>query len=514
MKPIRLFSGFLTVGFWTLSSRILGFAREIMIAAYLGAGPVSDAFYVAFSLPNMFRRFFAEGALNMSFVPIFAKKLEADENPQRFAREAMGGLLLILIGLTVIASVAMPWLVLAMASGFAADERLAIATDFGRIAFPYIIFISMAALLSGVLNAAGRFAAAAAAPVVLNIIFVAGMSLADRYGWPVGETLAWSVPLAGIAQLAVVWIAAYYAGFRIHPVWPALSPDMRRLARVAAPAMLAGGVVQVNLLVGRQVASWYQDGAISVLSYADRLYQLPLGVVGIAIGIVLLPDLARRLRAGDELGGQRSFSRAAEFALAMTVPCAVALIAISTPIVSVLYQRGAFGSEATAATAMAVAIYGAGLPAFVLQKVLQPLFYARENTRAPFNYAVVAMIVNAVLAVGLAPFFGFYAAALATTLASWAMVAQLWFGSRQLGEAARFDRRFTGRLPRIILAALVMGLAVWGMANWMEQALVTPHLRYLALAGLVGFGIAVYFIAGAVLGAFRISDFKTALKRG
>ena len=192
----------------------------------------------------------------------------------------------------------MPWLVLAMASGFRGDERFDLAVVYGRIAFPYILFISLAALLSGVLNATGRFVAAAAAPVLLNVLFISAMVLADLKGWPVGDTLIWAVPVAGIAQLALVWVAASRAGFRLGFSRPRLTPEMKHLAAVAFPAMLAGGVVQINLLVGRQVASFF-DGAIAWLSYADRLYQLPLGVVGIAIGVVLLPDLSRRLRADD-----------------------------------------------------------------------------------------------------------------------------------------------------------------------------------------------------------------------
>ena len=283
MKPIRLVSGFLTVGVWTLLSRIFGFVRDIMIAAYLGTGPVAEAFLVAFSLPNMFRRFFAEGAFNMAFVPMFSKKLEGDDDAADFARDAFTGLATILIGFTLLATVFMPFLVMAMASGFLGDERFDLAVAYGRIAFPYILFISLAALLSGVLNATGRFVAAAAAPVLLNVIFVAAILLGNRLGWPVGDTLAWAVPLAGIAQLVLVWIAASRAGFRLIPRRPRLTPDLKRLAIIAAPAALAGGVVQINLLVGRQVASFF-DGAIAWLSYADRLYQLPLGVVGIAIG--------------------------------------------------------------------------------------------------------------------------------------------------------------------------------------------------------------------------------------
>ncbi|KFE36725.1 murein biosynthesis integral membrane protein MurJ [Thioclava atlantica] len=513
MKPIRLVRGFLTVGGWTMASRILGFVRDMMIAAYLGAGPVAEAFLIAFSLPNLFRRFFAEGAFNTAFIPIFSKKLEGGQDAQSFAREAMGGLITVLIALTLIASAAMPWLVLAMASGFAADERFAIATTYGRIAFPYILFISLGALLSGVLNAAGHFAAAAAAPVLLNVTFVAAMVLADTLGWPVGDALAWAVPVAGVAQLALVWVAAKRAGFKIYPTRPRLSPDMRRLIRIAIPAMLAGGVVQINLLVGRQVASHF-DGAIAWLNYADRLYQLPLGVVGIAIGVVLLPDLSRRLRAGDGEGGRYSFSRAGEFALLLTVGPAVALLVAAEPIVSVLFERGRFTHEDTVATALAVAIYGLGLPAFVLQKVLQPLYFARENTRTPFYYALVAMVVNAVLAIGLSPFIGFLAAAIGTTLAGWAMVVQLWLGARPMGNAARFDVRFHRRLPRIIVSAIVMGVAVRAVIWAFPWAFTLPGLRGFALLGLVLFGMVAYFGTAIATGAMSAGDLRAAMRRG
>ena len=319
MKPIRLITGFLTVGGWTLASRVLGFVRDIIFAAYLGAGPAAEAFVVAFSLPNMFRRFFAEGAFNMAFIPIFAKKLEGGEEPKRFAEEALSLLATVLIVLTVLATIFMPMLVLAMASGFVGDERFDLAVDYGRIAFPYIFFISLAALLSGVLNATGRFAAAAAAPVLLNVILTGAMILGARYEVNIGRALVWGVPLAGIAQVALIWVAAARAGFALRPRLPRLTPEMRRLAIIAAPAALAGGVVQVNLLVGRQVASFF-DGAIQYLNLADRLYQLPLGVVAIAIGVVLLPDLSRRLRAEDESGSRHAFNRATEFALFLTLP--------------------------------------------------------------------------------------------------------------------------------------------------------------------------------------------------
>ncbi|MEL6958147.1 MAG: murein biosynthesis integral membrane protein MurJ, partial [Pseudomonadota bacterium] len=409
----------------------------------------------------------------------------------------------------------------AMASGFRGDERFDLAVLYGRIAFPYILFISLAALLSGVLNATGRFVAAAAAPVLLNVIFIIAMVIAAagckctpmELQENTGTHLAWAVPIAGVAQLALVWWAAKRTGFGLSLRLPRWTPELKRLFIIAAPAALAGGVVQVNLLVGRQVASYF-DGAVAWLSYADRLYQLPLGVVGIAIGVVLLPDLSRRLQSGDEAGGRDAFNRAAEFSLALTVPAAVALVVIPVPLVEVLFQRGAFSFDDTAATALAVTVYGLGLPAFVMQKALQPLFFAREDTKRPFYYALVAMVVNAVVAIGLAGTVGYIAAALATTLAGWIMVLLLWAGSRKMGEAARFDARFKSRLWRIVLASVLMGIALKGVELIVGPGLGIAGVRYVALAVLVVCGIGAYALAGSLLRAFRLREFRSALRRG
>jgi putative peptidoglycan lipid II flippase len=512
MRSISLIRSILTVGGWTLLSRGAGFARDMMLAAYLGAGPVADAFNVAFSLPNMFRRFFAEGAFNMAFVPMYAKKLEAGEDANGFARDAFNGMAAILMVFSVLGTLAMPWLVYAMASGFAGDARYELAVLYGQIGFCYIMFISLVALLSGVLNAHGHFTEAGFVPVLMNLIFIAAMLLASQTGWDMGMTLAWTVPVTGIAQLGFTWVAARRLGFSFTPRWPKITPELKRLAYIAAPAVLAGGVVQINLLVGRQVAS-YTEGAVSWLVYADRLYQLPLGVVGIAIGTVLLPDLSRRLRAGDEAGSRESFNRGTEFALALTLPAAAALITIAVPLTSVLYQRGAFGAVDATNTALALAIYGAGLPAFVLHKVFQPLYYAREDSRSPFHFAIVSMVVNAAIAVGLMPLIGFAAAALATTVAAWAMAFQLWFGTRKMGDAARFDTRFRSRVPRAVAASMAMALALYLGQLGLAETLVNPTWRYVSLALLITLGSLVYFSFGATIGAFRLGDFRRNLRR-
>ncbi|MEM9910854.1 MAG: murein biosynthesis integral membrane protein MurJ [Pseudomonadota bacterium] len=512
MKPIRLISGFLTVGVWTMLSRILGFVRDVMISNVLGPGILMDAYVAAFRLPNMFRRFFAEGAFNAAFVPMFSKRLEAGDNPLAFASLALSGLAFVLMILTGLAMVFMPALIFATAEGFVGDARFDITVEFGRITFPYILFISIAALLSGVLNASGRFAAAAAAPVLLNVLLVGAMTLAFAVGGNVAKALIWTIPFAGMAQLALVWIAADRSGLRVRPVRPRWTPEMSRLVRVALPAALAGGVVQINLLVGQLVAS-NTEKAISWLYAADRLYQLPLGVVGIAVGIVLLPDLSRRLKARDDAGARDAYSRAGEIALALTLPCAIALIVIAVPLVSVLFERGAFDGDDTAATALAVAIYGAGLPAFVLQKILQPVYFAREDTKRPFHYAVVAMIVNAVVAVGLAFVIGWIAAAIAASLAAWVMVGLLVRGTRGYGEVAQFDDRFRKRIWRIALASLLMGGVVWAAALTLSPYLALPGWRWLALLGVIGIGALSYAVAGRALGAFRLSDITFAMRR-
>jgi putative peptidoglycan lipid II flippase len=513
MKPIRLMSGFFTVGVWTLLSRVLGFVREVMILSLIGPGPMMDAFVAAFRLPNMFRRFFAEGAFNAAFVPMFSKRLEGDEGAVQFAQNAFSGLFFVVTLLTALGMIFMPGLVWLTAEGFSEDGRFDITVGFGRIVFPYILFMSLSALFSGILNATGRFAVAAAAPVLLNIVVIAALTFAALTGGEVINWLIWAIPLAGVGQLALTWRAAAQVGFSLRPKRPRWNKDMRDLLVIALPAALASGVMQINLVVGQLVASQYEN-AVSWLFAADRLYQLPLGVVGIAVGIVLLPDLSRRLRAGDDAGAQTALSRAAEISLALTIPSAVALMVIPLTLVSVLFERGASGTDDSAAIATAVMIYGLGLPAFVLQKIVQPLYFAREDTRRPFYFALVAMVINAALAIGLAPWAGWLAPAIAATVAGWVMYALLAIGARGFGDAARVDARFRNRIWRIIGASLLMGVALWFFNVQLGALLALPWWRGLGLLILLSIGAVVYFGSGQILGAFKLSEFKAAMRRG
>ncbi|MGB0410888.1 MAG: murein biosynthesis integral membrane protein MurJ [Pikeienuella sp.] len=511
--PVRLARAFATVGGWTMGSRVLGFARDAMLAALLGAGPVAEAFLVAFRLPNMFRRFFAEGAFNMAFVPLFAKRLEGGEDAKGFAEEALAGLLAVLLAITAVGIVAMPLLVWALAAGFADDQaKFDLTVLYARIQFPYLLCMSLTALFSGVLNALGKFGAPAAAPVLLNVILIGAMALAVGIAAPVGDALAIGVLLAGFAQVALVAFAAARMGYGLRLRRPRWTPGTKRLVTLGVPGALAGGVTQVNLLIGTVIASFY-DGAVAWLNYADRIYQLPLGVVGVAIGVVLLPELSRRVRADDSAGAQQAFNRATEFAMALTLPAAAALLVMPETVASVLFARGAFTATDAAATATALSMFAIGLPAFVLQKVLQPAYFSREDTITPLRYAAVSMAVNTAVSIGGAPYIGFMAIPLGTTLAGWLNVLLLWRGAKRFGEQAQMDARLRHRLPRLVFASLLMAGPVLAAAIFLAEPLSMPFIRWGALLLIVGGGAVIYALAVIATGAGRLGELKSMLRR-
>jgi putative peptidoglycan lipid II flippase len=486
-----------------------------MIAGFLGSGPVADAFFVAFRLPNMFRRFFAEGAFNMAFVPLYAKRLEGEGRAaaRAFAEETLTVLLTALLAMTALALAFMPALVFLLAAGFADDpERFDLAVLYGRIQFPYLLCMSLTALFSGMLNAMGRFTAPAAAPLLLNAALIGAMTLAGALAWPVGDALAWGVFVAGFAQVALVALAAREAGSALRLRAPRLTPGVRRLIRLGVPGAASGGVVQINLLIGTVIASFFA-GAVSWLSYADRLYQLPLGVVGVAIGVVLLPELARRVRAGDHESAREGMNRAAEFALLLTLPAAVALLAIPGEIAAGLFERGAFTRADTDAVAAAIALYALGLPSFVLQKVVQPAFFAREDMVSPLRYAAVAVGVNTAIALVGAPVFGWLAIPFGTTVAGWLHLWLLWRGAARFGGEALIDERLAARAPQMLKAALTMGVGLILFASVTEPSFESGEGRTLALVAAVAVGAGVYAWAALRFRAVSREDLGAALSR-
>jgi putative peptidoglycan lipid II flippase len=386
---MALFRNFLTVGGYTALSRILGLVRDVLLAPILGTGAVADAFFVAFRLPNLFRRLFAEGAFNAAFVPLFARRLEegGELAAKAFAEQALAVLLTTLLAFTAAFMAAMPWLMYVLAPGFVGDpDKFDLAVQLTQITFPYLLFVSLVALFSGVLNALYRFAAAAAAPVLLNVFFIAALSVVIPLSGQPGHVLAWTVAAAGLAQFLMLTVAASRAGMALRLPRPRLTEGVRRLLKLMAPGVLSAGVLQINLLIGSIIAS-FEPGAISKLYFADRLYQLPLGLIGIGLGVVLLPELSRKLRGGAPEAAMASLNRGIELSMLLTVPATVALLVMPWPIVVVLYERGVFDRVASDDTALAVTAFALGLPAYVLVKILQPGFFAQEDTVTPLTSA-------------------------------------------------------------------------------------------------------------------------------
>jgi putative peptidoglycan lipid II flippase len=513
---MSLLRGIATIGVWTMASRVLGFVRDMMMAALVGAGGLADAFFVAFQFPNLFRRIFAEGAFNAAFVPLFAGTLNASgkEAARAFAGRALAVLVAVLLPFTVAVETAMPWLMLAIAPGFADEpEKLSLAIQFTRVCFPYLLFMALTSMLGAALNAIDRFAVAAAAPILLNIVMILALLGPVHWATTPGHALAWAVAAAGVAQF--LWLAqdAARAGVLPEMPRPRLTPDIRRLFALMLPGIFGASVIQLNQWIGTLLASLLPSGAISYLYYADRVNQLPLGVVGVAVGVALLPLLSRQLRAGEHDAARANQNRAIEFALLMTLPAAAALIAVPGPIVAVLFQRGAFGPADAAATAHTLAAYAIGLPAFVLVKALSPGFFAREDTRTPVLVGAAAVAVNIALAAALMVPFRQVGIALAVALASWvnaACLGAILWRRGHLDPDGRLKRRaaLIGAATALMVAALLIGEAL------LAHLLRGPTLaRTGALVALIALGGGVYALVCHVLGAARLSELRQALGR-
>ena len=507
-----------TVGGWTMASRVLGFVRDAMMAAVLGAGPAAEAFVVAFRLPNLFRRLFAEGALNAALVPIYARRMEREgrDSAVRFGGEAAVLLILVMLALTVLAMAFMPFVILVLAPGFADDEAtFALAVALSTVTFPYLTFMALSALLSGMLNTAGRFGAAAAAPMLLNVVLIAAMLLSLSGFFPMipAEFLAWGVFIAGIAQFGLVAWDCKRAGILFHLPRPRIGADIRLLLRRMGPGVLSAGVSQINMVVSTILASLLPAGAIAHLYYADRVAQLPLGVIGVAISVALLPLLSRQLSSGDDAGARDSLNRSLEIGMLFTLPAAAALIAIPLPIVDVLFRRGAFEAGDAFATAEVVAAMAVGLPPVVLVKVLSPAFFARGDTRTPLYIAALSMALNLALAFALMRFLGAAGIALAASLAAWANAAAMGWILGRRGHLP-LDGRFRRRVPRLILASALMALALFGALILIPDfTALNLTVRIGGLAAIVTLGGILFFALAQVLGGADLREVRGMLRR-
>ena len=516
-----------SVGGLTLASRILALVRDSLQARYVGANFASDAFLVAFRLPNMFRAFFAEGAFSSAFIPMFNRKL-AESGGERgpafdFAERALSVLFAFLAVMTITMLVA-AWPLTALLSGgfhkqHPTHDQFAFAVELSRITIPYLMLICLASLLGGILNSLDKFWVNAAAPILLNIAMVVGLFVFHGTPAESARVQAITVPIGGVLQLGWLYLACRGAGVSLRPRLPRFDDDVKRLMKLILPAAIGAGAVQFNLVVSTALSGYLLgEGSISYIYYADRVNQLPLGMIGIGLGTILLPTVSRLLSAGEDTKAMETQNRGLELALFLTLPAMVALIFAAEPIVRGLFQYGHFDAADTMKCSWALAGFSLGLPSYVLVKVLTPGYYARHDTKTPVRYAVQSVGVNLagnlILIPLLARFgYGHVGPPLATALSS---TANVWMLYATLSKRGHFvaDLQLKRRIPRLALAAVLMGAAIFAF-----DQLLDPWLngriweRYTALVVLVGAGVAIYGVACFLTGAFVLDDLKLLMKR-
>jgi putative peptidoglycan lipid II flippase len=514
-----------SVGGLTLVSRVLALVRDTLQASYVGAGFASDAFFVAFRLPNMFRALFAEGAFSAAFIPMFNRKVgETGELPAglRFAEQTLAVLLPVLFVFTALMLAAAWPITWGLSGGFKdpTPDQFAFAVTLSRITIPYLMLISLASLLGGILNSLDRFWANAAAPILLNVSMVAALWFfhgPDVYS--TARAQAVSVTVGGVLQLLWLMFACRRAGISLRIRRPRLDSDVRQLLKLILPAAAGAGAVQINLAISTALAGGLLDpGSISYIYYADRLNQLPLGLIGIGLGTILLPTVSRMLSSGREAEAMDTQNRGIELALFLTLPATAAFIFAAEPIIRGLFQHGAFESSDTVKCAWALSAFSIGLPSYVLVKVLTPGFYARADTRTPVRYAMISVAVNLAGNVILIPTLGRFGMGhvgppLATALASCLNVFMLYRTLRRRGHFEA-DRQLKRRLPRLAVAALIMGAALLFLGPLADPYLTRSiWIRGAALSVLVGGGAALYAVASFATRAFALDDLKTLLRR-
>ena len=491
-----------TVGGLTLVSRATGFVRDVVMAAVLGAGPMADAFFIAFRLPNHFRAIFAEGAFAAAFVPAYARTLEEAGLPaaKLFADQIASSLILINLVLLGLALLFTPWVVSVLAPGLVDDPaRFDLAVALTRITFPYLALVSIETLFAGVLNANNRFASAAGAPILLNLSIVATLLLAPLFS-DAGHAAAWGVLIAGIAIVLLVGGDAEAHGIGIRLRMPRLNEPTRRFLKALGPAIIGAGGVQLALFADTLIASFLPTGALSALYYADRINQLPIGVVGIAVGTVLLPEMARRLAAGDERGAASAQARGIQLALLLTIPCAVAAVVIPDLIMRALFARGAFTAADAAAAGATLAAYSIGLLPFVLMRSFTAPFYARGDTATPVKAALLAAAINIALKVVLMGPLAQVGLALATSVGAWINLSLLAYFARRQGFAVS-GAAIGKPVAKLIAAGIVLAAALFVGAYGLERALADmgKFRDETALAVLVVLATVVYALAVLLL---------------
>ncbi|AGH50789.1 MULTISPECIES: murein biosynthesis integral membrane protein MurJ [Sphingomonadales] len=506
-----------TIGGLTMISRIFGFAREMLMSRIMGASGAADAFLVAFRLPNTFRRLFGEGAFSAGFVPLFSQRLHGQggiEDARKFSEEVLAVFLPTLFLFTLVFEIAMPAFVWAIASGYADEPaKFALTVSLTRITFPYLLLISLVSLFSGVLNSLTKFAAAAFAPALLNVAMLGALILVPAGGVKTAYALAIGVTVGGVLQLALLWNGARRAGISLRLRRPRITPGVRQFFVVVIPATLGAGVYQISQLIDTFFATRLPEGSMSFLNYSDRLNQLPLSVIGTALGTAILPQISRFIARGEPDEAAKVQGQAVELSMLLCLPAALALAVVAGPLCAALFQGGKFTAHDAMVTGNVLAIIVAGLPAYVLVKVITPGFYAREDTKTPVKTAAIVLIANIVLNFALIPLFGIYGLAFAIAACSWLNCLMLYAILRARGHF-RIEGWLWGRIARQIAAGLVMAAVLWALrmafADWFAGSV---GKRMISVMALVGIGGIVYFGAAWLFGGMDKEAIRLLTRR-
>ena len=523
---MALLKSIITVGGFTIISRITGFVRDVLIARFLGASTVADAFFIALKLPNLFRSLFAEGAFNSAFIPLFTEELEKNghDAAKAFAKEIFSALLYILALFTAVMELIMPLAVMLIAPGFLeVPNKVELTSEMCRITFPFLLLVSLNCMQGGILNSLGKFAAPAFTSTILNLSMIAALlwltpflSGADASAF----ALCWGVFAAGFIQFFFLLYHLKRQDMILHLVSPfkvffRMAPQTKTLLKRILPATVGAGIYQINLLIDTFFVSFLASGAVSWIYYANRLFQLPVGVLGAAIGTALLPMLTRHIKVGS-IGKERAtLSRALEFAVFTSFPAAVGLIVLDRVIIGALFEYGEFTHEETLRTASALSAFALGLPAYVISKSLLPCFFARGDTKSPVRVAAISLIINIILCYTFIRYWGHTGIALATSVTAWINLYQYYFMLKRR-DFLHVDYKFCYRVPRILIAALVMGIGLQAcfyaseiiVPGWVEMS---GYIRICILSSLICAGILIFCLATVITKAFKIKDLKKIL---
>jgi len=498
-----------TFSFFTLISRILGYVRDILIAIFLGTSFLADAFFVAFRLPNTFRRLFAEGTFNAAFIPSYAgalakNKIEADN----FAKNVFNLLFIILLFFVLVAEIFMPQLIFLIAPGFYKDpEKLKLAVDLSRITFPFLFFICLASFFGAILNSYNKFAAAAAAPIILNVILIGSLFFSQWVNISDVLILSYAVSLAGFLQLIVLLFFVRKNFKPILSIKIKIDEQIKLFFRKLLPSIFSSGVTQINILVGTIIAS-FQAGAVSYLYYADRVYQMNLAVAGIAVGTVMLPELSKHVKSNNSELITNLQNRALELCLFLSVPAAVALVLASDQIITSLFGYGSFDNVSVINTAIALTFFAFGVPAFSILKIFSNFFFARNDTKTPFYLSVVSVTLNIMISVSLFSRFGFVIIPIATSISSWINVLMHYYFIKKR-DLHIFDSKFIYKFPRMILSVVVMGVVLYLLLGFFSDKFdYNESWKFIYLFIIVIISLISYFLISNFSGAFKFKDIK------